>query len=113
MEEVEKRDRERQRVGEGAAEEAVGNRMSLEEGAGLDGGPRGRVMSVEVRELIEGGLVWEGTSGVAEWGMCGSRVEEGSGAAMGEVPRLVIWAIDNPIQSPCHEKFKFPVQLHS
>jgi hypothetical protein len=68
-------------------EEAVGNRMSLEEGAGLDGGPRGRVMSVEVRELIEGGLVWEGTSGVAEWGMCGSRVEEGSGAAMGKVPR--------------------------
>jgi hypothetical protein len=77
-------------------------------------GPDGGVMSVEVRELTEGGLVWEGTSGVAEWGCV--EVEsrkKGSRAAMGKVPRLVIWAIDNSIQSPCHEKFTLPVQLHS
>jgi hypothetical protein len=34
--------------------------------------------------------------------------KKGVEVAMGKVPRLVIWTIDNPIQSPCHEKFKFP-----
>ena len=51
----------------------------------------GRVMSVEARELTEWGIVWEGTSGAAEWGMCRSRVEEeGSAAALGKVLRPVI-----------------------
>jgi len=35
---------------------------------GLEGGPCRKVMSVEVRELTEWGLVWEGTSGAAGWG---------------------------------------------
>lgn len=34
--------------------------------------------------------------------------KKGVEVAKGKVPRLVIWTIDNPIQSPCHEKFKFP-----